>query len=91
MRPEKPHSLVGEMRFCAVIGEQEDSAFRYFGFHSYSTLKCASSWALSKDVILKCEIPVDSGYYTSITTEEYCSIRIRVIAWRKASEKKRHR
>lgn len=29
-RPEKPDTLVGEMRFCAVIGEQEDSAFHYF-------------------------------------------------------------
>lgn len=29
-RPEKLRSLVGEIRFCAVIGEQDDSTFHYF-------------------------------------------------------------
>lgn len=83
----KPGTLRREKKFRCMPRE---SGGVYFGFHSYSTLKCASSWALSEDVILKCEIPVDSRYYTSNTREEYCSNRIRIIAWRKASEKKWH-
>lgn len=83
----KPGTLRREKRFKCM---PRKSGAVYFGFHSYSTLRCARSSALSKDVILKCEIPVDSRYYTSNTGEEYCSNRIRIIAWRKASEKKWH-
>lgn len=83
----RPGKLRREKKFKCMPRE---SGAVYFGFHSYATLHAAHIWAGPDDVILKCEIPDSSRYYTSITGEEYCSNRIKVIAWRKATERKWH-
>ncbi len=67
-----------------------ESGAVYYGFHSYRTIKEASSWASSMDVILKCEIPAGSRFYKSVTNTEYCSNRIKVLAWRRMKETKWH-
>lgn len=60
----------------------------YHGFHSYTAMRHAYRMANWYDVILKCEIPPGSRYYTSADGCEYCSNRIKVIAWRRKDKRK---
>lgn len=62
----------------------------YYGFHSYRTLEIARFWCASCDVIIKCVIPKGARYFESSNTSEYCSNKIKVVAWRKGYEKRWH-
>lgn len=70
-----------------------------YGFHSYARLKDAMG-AIDYDnynVIFKCEIPVGAKYWTGnidlyeegdCNYKEYCSERIKVVAWRYKKDSK---
>ena len=62
----------------------------YYGFHSYRTLEIARWWCASCDVIIKCVIPKGARYFESANTDEYCSNKIKVVAWKKRSGKSWH-
>ncbi len=54
----------------------------YEGFHSYRTIKEAVSHSCLNMVMIKCVIPKGSRYYVSDDGDQYCSDKIRVVAWR---------
>lgn len=66
----------------------EPTGFVYDGFHSYANELHAKNnlWRDGKEVIIQCEIPAGSWYYTESLRDdfrkEYCSDRIRVVAWK---------
>ena len=55
----------------------------YKGFHSYRTIDEAVSHARPDLVLLKCVIPKGSSYFVSEKNDQYCSSRIRPVAWRR--------
>lgn len=54
----------------------------YEGFHSYRTVKEAVSHSCPGMVMIKCVIPEGSWYYVSEENDQYCSDKIRPVAWR---------
>ena len=70
-----------------------------YGFHSYARLKDAINDINYKnnEVVLKCEIPAGARYWTGnidlfdkddYNYKEYCSERIKVVAWRYKKDSK---
>lgn len=69
-----------------------------YGFHSYVHLRNAKDEAIDSidEIILKCEIPVGAHYWKgkgSMTfddeyQQQYCSDKIKVVAWRRKTERK---
>lgn len=54
----------------------------YEGFHSYRTVKEATMHSCPGMVLIKCVIPKGSRYFVSEENDQYCSNKIRVVAWR---------
>lgn len=68
---------------------ESDSCFIYKGFHSFSTQKAAKFYFLKfhffgKAVMIKCVIPKGAYYFTGCgdTPNQYCSDKIKVVAWK---------
>ena len=67
-----------------------------YGFHSYVHWRSAEDEAIDSidEIILKCEIPVGARYWKGEgpmifdVEQEYCSDKIKVVAWRRKTERK---
>lgn len=64
----------------------DNYGYMYSGFHSFTTLKNALEYGGKRMVLLKCVIPKGSRYYVGDfgngSCTQYCSNRIRVVAWK---------
>lgn len=54
----------------------------YRGYHSYRTIDETVSHARPGMVMIKCVIPEGSWYYVSENRDQYCSDKIKPVAWR---------
>lgn len=54
----------------------------YEGFHSFRTIEETVSHSCLGMVMIKCVIPKGSWYYVSEDRGQYCSDKIRPVAWR---------
>lgn len=72
-----------------VFDENSAGGFVYKGFHSYRKLSVATYWTSKWNVILKCVIPAGSKYYYDPDKNQYCSNKLKVIAWRQPFMKPR--
>lgn len=67
-----------------------------YGFHSFVHLRSAKDEAIDSidEIILKCEIPVGARYWKGEgpmifdVEQQYCSDKIKVVAWRRKTEQK---
>ena len=55
----------------------------YRGYHSYRTIKEATAHSYPSLVMIKCVIPKGSLYYVSENRDQYCSDKIKPVAWRR--------
>ncbi len=64
--------------------EKDDEAEGvYFGFHSYRRRRHARTYCSTGSVIMKCVIPKGAQYWTSYKKMEYCSNKIKAVAWKR--------
>ena len=63
-----------------------NNCYLHSGFHSFATLKNALEYGGKCMVLLKCVIPKGARYYVGDFRQgyrtQYCSNRIRVVAWK---------
>ena len=78
-----------EFRSTPVFDKRGTGGDVYKGFHSYRTLGEAVSWAVKWTIILKCVIPAGSRYFYDPNKTQYCSDKLRVVAWRQPFMKPR--
>lgn len=88
------HKIYIESRFPNISHHILDiSRTVDYGFHSYCMLNTAIEYSKilrAVTVILKCEIPTGARYYTSVCNDEFCSEKIKVLAWKRYDEEYWH-
>lgn len=71
-----------EFRSTSALDVNTCSRLVFKGFHSYRKLSEATLWAMKWTIILKCVIPAGSRYFYDPDKTQYCSDKLRIVAWR---------